>query len=310
MTTSTVRVIVNPRAGRGLGDEDLQALRQRFVNQGLHAEFMITAAPGHAAELARIARDVGAEVVAVVGGDGTMNEVVQAYVDDEGKPIPGPALAVLPAGTGGDFRRTLGLSKNLDEAVGRIRYGSDHPTDLGLLRFAKDDGSQGVRAFLNIASCGLGGLVDRIVNASGKRFGGTVSFFLGTAEGLAKYRNQPVRIRVDGELFHEGRVVNAAVANGRYFGGGMCIAPMADPTDGRFEVVVMGNFSVPEVLAFTGKIYQGAHLGNARVHVSHGKHVEIEPLGADPVLIDCDGEAPGRLPARFEVLHHAVKLRH
>jgi diacylglycerol kinase (ATP) len=310
MTTSTVRVIVNPRAGRGLGEEDLQALRERFRAQGLHAEFMVTAAAGHATELARVARGVGAEVLAVVGGDGTMNEVVQAYVDGEGKPLDGPALAVLPAGTGGDFRRTIGLSKNLDEAIGRIRYGANHAADLGLMRFTKDDGSEGVRAFLNIASFGLGGLVDRIVNASGKRFGGTASFYLGTVEGLAKYRNQPVRIRVDGEPFFEGRLVNGAVCNGRYFGGGMCIAPMADPGDGRFEVVVMGDFSIPEVVAFTGRIYQGAHLGKDRVHVTHGRRVEAEPLTGEPVLIDCDGEAPGRLPASFEVLPGAVKLRH
>ncbi len=310
MTTSTVRVIVNPRAGRGIRDEDLLALRARFVAQGLKAEFMITAAPGHAAELARIARDAGAEVIAVVGGDGTMNEVVQAYIDDEGRPVAGPALAVLPAGTGGDFRRTLGLSKNLDEAVGRIRYGADHPADLGVLRFKNDEGADACRAFLNAASFGLGGLVDRIVNKSGKRFGGTASFFLATAQGLAEYRNQPIRIRVDGELFFEGRVVNAAVCNGRYFGGGMCIAPMADPGDGRFEVVALGDLSVLEVLAFTGSIYQGAHLGKDRVHVTHGAVIEVEPLCPEPVLIDCDGEAPGRLPAKITLLHHAVKLRH
>ena len=125
MTTSTVRVIVNPRAGRGIRDEDL--LAPRFVAQGLKAEFMITAAPGHAAELARIARDAGAEVIAVVGGDGTMNEVVQAYIDDEGRPVAGPALAVLPAGTGGDFRRTLGLSgaRGSAERAGAATRGAD-----------------------------------------------------------------------------------------------------------------------------------------------------------------------------------------
>lgn len=310
MTTSTVRVIVNPRAGRGLGEADIQSLRERFRNQGLHAEFMVTAAAGHATELARVARSVGAEVLAVVGGDGTMNEVVQAYLDEDGKPVDGPALAVLPAGTGGDFRRTIGLSKNLDEAIGRIRYGSDHRADLGVMRFTKEDGSEGRQAFLNIASFGLGGLVDRIVNASGKRFGGTVSFYLATIEGLAKYRNQPVSMRVDGEPFFEGRMVNAAVCNGRYFGGGMCIAPMADPGDGRFEVVVMGDLAIPEIVAFTGRIYQGAHLGDARVHVGHGCRVDVAALTSDPVLIDCDGEAPGRLPASFELLPGAVKLRH
>jgi diacylglycerol kinase (ATP) len=310
MTTSTVRVIVNPRAGRGLRDEDLQALRARFVNHGLKAEFMITAAPGHAGELARIARDAGAEVIAVVGGDGTMNEVVQAYIDSDGRPIAGPALAALPMGTGGDFRRTIGLSKNLDEAVGRIRYGADHATDLGVVCFVDDDGRETRRAFLNIVSFGLGGLVDRIVNKSGKKLGGTASFFLATAQGMAKYQNQPVRIRVDGAVAFEGRVVNAAVCNGRYFGGGMCIAPMADPTDGRLEVVVLGDLTVPEVLAFSGSIYQGAHLGKDRVHVSHGTTVVIEPLCPEPVLMDCDGEAPGRLPATITLLHHAVKLRH
>ena len=310
MTTSTVRVIVNPRAGRGIGEKELHELRGHFAALDLHAEFMLTAAPGHATELARIARDVKAEVLAVVGGDGTMNEVVQAYIDADGHPIPGPALAVLPAGTGGDFRRTIGLSKNLDEAIGRIRYGADHATDLGVMRFVGDDGRPRIRAFLNIASFGLGGFVDRLVNASGKRLGGGVTFYVATVRALAQYRNQPVRISVDGEPFFEGRLVNGAVCNGRYFGGGMCIAPMADPGDGRLEIVVMGDFSVPEIVAFTTKIYQGAHLGNHRMHVAHGLRVEAEPLTSEPVLIDCDGEAPGRLPASFELHPGALRLRH
>ena len=310
MPHSNIRVIVNPKAGRGLRDEDLQSLRSRFTAHGLTAEFMLTAAPGHATELARVSRAAGCAVIAVVGGDGTMNEVVQAYIDDDGQPLAGPPLAILPAGTGGDFRRTLGLGKNLDEAVGRIRHGADHPADLGLVHFKNDEGKDTLRAFLNSVSFGLGGLVDRIVNRSGKRFGGTVSFLLGTVQGLVEYSNQAVRIVVDGELFYEGRVVNAAVCNGRYFGGGMCIAPITDPSDGRFEVVALGNLSVLEVLGLTGVIYQGAHLGKDRVNVTHGTVITIEPLGSDPVLMDCDGEAPGRLPAKITILPGAVKLRH
>src|SRR4030095_11342051 len=112
------------------------------------------------------------ECVAVVGGDGTLNEAVQAYLDAEGHPLPGPDLALIPAGTGGDFRKTFGLANSVEEAVQRLSSATARPLDLGILHLTSDTGEPVVRAFINIASFGIGGLTDRLVNAGPKRGGG------------------------------------------------------------------------------------------------------------------------------------------
>ncbi len=290
---------------RRIGDVG-EALRQ----YDLKHEIVLTRARGHAADLARAAAADGVDVVAVVGGDGTLNEVVQAYIGPDGEAVPGPDLALLPCGTGGDMKRTLGLSGAIDEAAARIRHGSRRAVDLGRLRFAAGGSAEAVRAFVNIASFGVSGEVDAIVNRTPKWFGGHASFFVATVRAMTSYRNASVRVKVDGRPFYEGPVFNVAVANGRYFGGGMMIAPQADPSDGRFEVVVLGDLGRAEVLGLSAKIYRGAHLANERVTCTHGARVEAEPVYPwAKVLLDVDGEQPGALPVRADVLPAALTFR-
>jgi diacylglycerol kinase (ATP) len=306
----SVRVILNPTAASGGAMRRIGEVGEALRRYDLKHEIVLTRACGHAAELARAAAADGVDVVAVVGGDGTLNEVVQAYVGEGGAPVPGPDLALLPCGTGGDFKRTLGLSGTLDEAASRIRHGSRRPIDLGLLRFGADGGPSELRAFVNVASFGVSGQVDAIVNRTPKWLGGRVSFFSATLRAMASYRNASVRVKVDGRPFYEGPVFNVAVANGRFFGGGMMIAPQADPSDGRLEVVVLGDLARAEVLALSAKIYRGAHLSSEHVTCTHGAHVEAEPVHPwAKVLLDVDGEQPGSLPARVEILPSALTFR-
>src|SRR5262249_5409672 len=159
----------------------------------------LTKARGHAIELARAARTDGVDVIAVAGGDGTLSEVVQAYIDENGHAVSGPDLAVVPCGTGGDFRKTLGLSGAVEEAIGRIRYGARRPVDLGLLRITSHDGDDVHRAFVNVASFGIGGQVDAVVNEgrlTRSWLGGKAAFFVGTLRAMASYRNASVRVKV------------------------------------------------------------------------------------------------------------------
>jgi YegS/Rv2252/BmrU family lipid kinase len=271
---------------------------------------VLTRARGHAAELARAARADAVDVVAVVGGDGTLNEVVQAYIGPSGDPVEGPDLALIPCGTGGDFKRTLGMSGAIDEAVARIRHGTRRPLDLGILRLTTHDGEDAIRAFVNIASFGLGGQVDRVVNDAPKWLGGRASFVVGTLRAMATYKNASVRVKLDGVPFYEGRIANVAVANGRFFGAGMMIAPHADPSDGRFEVVALGDLGRADLLALSAKVYKGAHLGQEGVVVASGTRVEAEPIYPwATVLMDVDGEQPGKLPIRATLAKGALVFR-
>lgn len=305
-----VALIVNPSAGSGAGSRAAPTIKSALERAGASANIIETRGPGDARRIAGECRASGVEVIAVVGGDGTLNEVSQAYLDGDGNPLAGPPLAVLPLGTGGDFRKTLELGTNLDEAIERLLQSEPRPFDLGILRVTTHAGTPEFRAFLNIASFGIGGLTDRIVNAGPKWLGGKTAFFLGTLRGLIAYRNAPVRVRVDGEIWLESPIVNVALANGRYFGGGMQIAPDADPSDGKLDIVALGDLTKLQVVGLTQHIYRGTHLGLPGITSTRGVSIEAEPLVPnDEVLVDMDGETPGRLPLSARVAPGAVWIR-
>lgn len=305
-----VRVLLNPKAGSGAAARLLPSLLREFERAGATAEPVETQGPGDAARLVREAHADRADCIAVVGGDGTFNEVTQAFLDSDGEPVPGPALGIIPCGTGGDFRRTFGLGPTLEEAVGRLMASPPRPVDLGILTATSLQGERIVRAFANIASFGISGLTDRIVNSGPKWLGGRAAFYLATLQASAVYRNLPVRVAVDGEVLFEGPIFNVAIANGRYFGGGMKIAPDADPSDGIFDVVALCDLSWLQSAALSAHVYRGAHLTREGVRVTRGRVVEAEPLSSsEDVLIDMDGETPGKLPLRARIAPAALRIR-
>jgi len=305
-----LRVISNPSAGSGSAVRRLPALKQLLEARGIQAEFVETRGPGDASRLVHEARADAVECLAVMGGDGTLNEVSQGYLDSEGRPLAGPDLALIPSGTGGDFRKTFGLGDTLEEAVERLATAQARPLDLGLLEITAHSGETIRRAFLNITSFGLGGLTDRLVNAGPKWMGGRTAFFLGSLRALLSYANAPVRLRVDGKVALEAPIVNVAIANGRYFGGGMKIAPDASPDDGQFDVVSMHDLTRVQGVALSPRIYQGTHLGQPGVSFARGSLIEAESLvPRAEVLIDMDGETPGRLPLVARVAPGALRIR-
>jgi len=305
-----LRVISNPSAGSGSAQKRLPALKQLLETRGIQAEFVETSGPGDATRLVHEARADGVECLAVMGGDGTLNEVSQGYLDRDGKALDGPDLALIPSGTGGDFRKSFALGDTLEEAVERLTTAKARPLDLGLLEITAHSGETIRRAFLNITSFGLGGLTDRLVNAGPKWIGGRAAFFVGSLRALISYQNAPVRVRVDGQIALEAPIVNVAIANGQYFGGGMKIAPDASPDDGLFDVVAMHGLTRAQGVALAPRIYQGTHIGQPGVHFSRGARIEAESLvPRAEVLIDMDGETPGRLPLVACVARGALKIR-
>ncbi|HEX3775676.1 MAG TPA: diacylglycerol kinase family protein [Polyangiaceae bacterium] len=305
-----LRLLVNPTAGSGSAARRVPLVKRALEERGIQAEIAETRAPGDATRLVHEARRDGVECLLVMGGDGTLNEVSQGYIDAEGRPLPGPDLALLPSGTGGDFRKTFELGTSLEEAIERLASAPARPLDLGLLELTAHSGATIRRAFLNITSFGLGGLTDRLVNAGPKWIGGRTAFFVGTLRAMVSYRNAPVRVRVDGKVCLEAPILNVAIANGRFFGGGMQIAPEADPGDGLFDVVALHDLTRTQGLALAHRIYQGSHVGQPGVRVARGSVIEAESLvPRAEVLIDMDGETPGRLPLVARVAPGALKIR-
>lgn len=303
-------VVLNPRAGAGAAGERRAALETVLREHGADFEVRLTRAPRHATELTRQALREGARGVAVVGGDGTLSEALNGFFDETGAPIaPDAWLGPLPCGTGGDFSRTLRLSKHVRPMVLHLLWSKPRPIDVGWLRYHDDLGEPRERAFLNITSFGLGGLVDRLVNDTPKWMGGRGAFLLGTLRAMSRYERQRVRLTLDDGPSEEMSILNVAVANGRFHGGGMMVAPQAEIDDGWFDVVTLEQTRLEATLG-TLDVYRGTHLDRKGVRLRRARRVHAEPVDPkDAVLLDVDGEAPGALPATFEIKAGAVLLR-
>lgn len=307
-------VIVNPASANGATGRrwpELRAALDKVLDRWDHR---FTTGPGDGTVQARRAVAEGYEMIVSVGGDGTMNEVVTGlFPEGEAAPSaptrPGMVIAPVRQGTGGDFARYLGLPGELPGCVAHLATDAVRPCDLGLVEHTRPDGGPAWRAFLNIASFGLSGLVDEKVNRSTKALGGKASFALGLGRALIGYRPQGVRVTADGAPFLEEPMVTCAVANGQYFGGGMRFAPAAVTDDGMFDVVAQLKSGLREILA-VGDLYNGRMADWPSVRHVRAREVRAEPLDANEViLLDIDGEQPGRLPARFRVLPGAVALK-
>ncbi len=305
MGTPRTVVIVNPRSQGGAAGKDWPHLAER-IRRALPFEDVFTAAPGDATRLAREALQSGAERVVALGGDGTINEVGNGFFVD-GKPIaPGAAMGILPYGTGGDFRKTVHIPKDFDDAVKVLAADHRRTIDVGRIDLANG----GVRMFVNIASFGLSGVVDRVINKSKKRFG-KLSFFAATTKAMFEYDNQRVRLIFDGDAAGavEMTISTVAVANGRYFGGGMYIAPNAEVDDAVFDVVALGDLGLTDLVFKSNRLYKGTHLTMKECSVRRAKVVRAEPVEPGGVVeLDVDGETPGILPATFTVVPAALQL--
>lgn len=305
-----VSVVINPRAGAGSAGRQLPELRKALEELGIEHEILETSRRGHATALAIRAIEQGATLLAVAGGDGTLNEVSQAYVEPDGTPRTGPPLALLPCGTGGDFPRSCGFRQaGIRGGVARLTAGRLRPLDLGIITLHDIQGRVVHRAFLNVASVGISGEVDERVERGPKWLGGKAAFLIGTVGAALVYENVPVAIDIDGAPWHEGPMLITAIANGRFLGGGMHIAPEASFSDGLLDVVCVGDLSRGKFLSLFPRVYKGAHLGLDAVRTGRGQAVAVRSLrDGKPVLVDVDGETPGYLPLSARIFPGALQL--
>jgi len=307
-------VILNPRSGGGRTGRAWDGIAARLKTAIGAFDVAVTDRPMAAQTLTSRALGQGYGLVVAVGGDGTVNEVINGFFLG-GVPVNREAeLGLLMSGSGGDFRRTFGIGDGVDDAIARLASGSMRAIDVGRVSFLTDDGKPATRHFVNIASFGLSGDVVRRVNRArlSKLAGGEFSFFWNSLVGSLAWRNLPVRLKIDGGFDEVVPVTTVAVANGRYFGGGMRVAPDADPTDGLFDVTVMAGLTRSDFLLRSGELYSGGHARDPKVRIIRGRTViaaPVEETRRAPVLLETDGEAPGRLPATFEILPRMIRLR-
>lgn len=304
--TGDALVVLNPVSAGGRTLTRWPATTRALRSAGVTFETHRTAGPGDATHAVRAALERGCRTIVAVGGDGTLNEVVNGFFDAGGAPIGGDAiLALLPSGTGGDFRRAVGIPNDIDAAARLIAIGSVRRIDAGRIEFGNGDR----RFFVNIADCGMGGEVAARVNRSGAKRGGArgSAIFLGTSlMTLLRYASRTARIEIDGTVI-ERDVRSVVIANGRYFGAGMHVAPNAVLDDGEFDVVIIGETGRTRALTGIPSLYRGRHLNRREVEVYRARTVRVTCEG-EPMLFDVEGEQVGATPATLTCLPDAIAL--
>jgi YegS/Rv2252/BmrU family lipid kinase len=290
----------NGRTGRHF-DSIARAVREAVGDFG----WVFTRRRGDGAVLAREAVSAGSRLVVAVGGDGTASEVVDGLA---GVSRPEVCFGFIPRGTGGDLKRSIGAPDDTHSAALALR-GEERVCDLGRIEFTGHDGRRQVRHFANVAGCGIDGRVVEMVDGSSKALGGAVAFQIGAARALLGWVDQRVRWRLDGGPWREEPITCIAVCNGRYFGGGMMVAPEARIDDGLFDVTVWQGLGIADFVLRRRMLYDGTHLRLKNTRTFRARVVEAEPVGGARVLLDVDGEAPGTLPARFTLIPGALRLK-
>jgi len=297
--------VVNRAAAGGKTATVWPAIEEQLRSLGLTFDYRFTEAPNHATSLAREAVERGFETVVAVGGDGTANEVVNGLIAP-GAAKAGASLGVIITGRGSDLARTIGIPSNYTEACARLAGERTMTVDLGLVTFHQE-GEQRQRYFVNVGGGGFDAEVAYRANRAPNFMGGTIPYLTSLVTTLLSYRNKSVELVLDDQEPIRKVVNSVVVANCQYFGGGMKVAPEADPNDGLFDVIVIGDIDKVEFLMTVPKVYDGTHITHPQVDTYRAKRVEVR--SEEDLLLQVEGEVCGHAPLTFEIIPSALQIR-
>jgi diacylglycerol kinase (ATP) len=329
--------IINPACGTRKAADEIARLLARVGHLYGEVTVRYTERRGHAEEIAFAGVGDGHPLIVAVGGDGTFGEVVNGVLraEDGAAEAPGgdgqssegarageatlapglPAVGLVSIGTGGDFRRTLGIDAGIEASLETLATGADRRIDVMRAEFRGHDGAIVRRYVVNVLSAGLGGVVDRYIESTPSFVPGRAGYYAAALRAAVVSKQQPVRARVtwQGETRQETMPAYLiAICNGRWFGGGMDVAPMALPDDGRLEVVTVAAPTKPYLLRHIKNVYEGRHLDLPSVHHCPCGRIELgleDPEAEARFLLDVDGDALGSLPLSVEVAPKRLLVR-
>ncbi|MDE2901656.1 MAG: diacylglycerol kinase family lipid kinase [Chloroflexota bacterium] len=301
-------VILNPRAASGRAQDLWKSVHATVERTLGPADVRLTEAPNHATELTKEALHAGADLVIAVGGDGTFNEVVNGYLSG-GLPLnPDASLAFCPAGTCSDFGRSAGIPRSPRDAVQAIANTPVRRFDACAIQVTSRNGTTNTRYFANVTSFGVGGEV----SVAAKRnvltsVNGRAAFLWATAKTLLRYRAKDICLTFDDEEpGHSLRLMQVALGNGAYHGGGMNVCPLASLDSGFMDVTVIRETGFLDFLRSIRLLYSGNILSHA--NCSHYRAGSVSATSSDHVLVESDGETVGRLPCTAWVLPGVLSI--
>ncbi len=302
----SVAAIVNPQSGGGNTGRSWGGIRERLEEACGNVSTFETRSRGHAIELTVEAIRSGHRTIIAVGGDGTINEVVNGLFSD-GRPIaPDVTIGLIPQGTGSDFRRTIKIPPDEAGAILTIRNGNTIDLDVMRVTYRRHDGSDGTRYAVNVTSFGMGGAVATRVNRSRKPLGGTAAFLVATVLTTVGFRGDTVSLQTDEDEFKDLLVTNVAIGNGQYHGAGMLVCPRAVVDDGLLDITVIEKMSPWELTRSIALLYNGNVYKHPKVHYRQTRR--LIATSREPSLIEIDGEALGTLPLEATIIPRAVHM--
>ena len=298
-------VILNPKAGSGKSLRMWPRLEAIFDEHLGPVDALFTEAPDHATQLTRDAVEGGADLVVAIGGDGTLNEVVNGFLASQEALSKRVALGLCPLGTGGDFKRSALIPEAADKAIAAIAEREIRHVDACVARFRAYDGTPLERYFINTASFGMGGEVAVAAKRNFlTRFSGTGAFLWATTVSFFSYRAKRVRVTLDDTPTVEASIMDVALGNGQFQGGGLHVCPRARLDSGAMDITVIREAGFFEFLAALPYLYSGKIYSHPKCHPYRARRVAAE--SDEEVAIQIDGEALGKLPLEVETLPAAV----
>lgn len=308
-------VIVNPQSAGGATKNKWAGVASDLRVHFGAFQVAFTKKQGDGTEIAKTAAENGREFIIACGGDGTINEIANGIMQAGNTESE---MGVFPSGTGGDFRRTIGLPSEAREAAKALRNGVTKKIDIGKVSFVNHKDEEGSRFFLNVASFGLSASINERVKSNSLLkwipFGGSIKgkakFAYSTLQEVLELEYKLVKVKTDEKEDNSLQTLNFCVCNARFFGGGMKIAPDARINDGFFDLVNIGDINTARILLNGYRLYNGSHLELPEVKSTLVKKIEVAAVNENEVInIETDGELPGKLPASFEILPNALKMR-
>jgi YegS/Rv2252/BmrU family lipid kinase len=300
LTQQSICAILNPAAGNGQAGREKYNIGKSLSKHFTNWTIWETQGPRHATALAKKAAEEGYDIVAAIGGDGSCHEVVNGLM--QAPKESRPTLAVIPFGTGGDFRKSLDIPKSVNKAVAIAAKGRKQTIDIGTATVTTDSGKM-ERFFVNVAGFGANGEVAEKSNRWSKRFGGRITFLNATIHTTFTYRSPKIQMKWIGtegkENVWTGELLSCFIANASFCGGGMRVAPKDALGDGQLHLRLLPKLSVPSQLMHLPKLYSDEIYKVEGSVVGQTIQVEVAPTKGSIVQIDLDGELSGRLPAAF-----------
>ncbi|HEX2920231.1 MAG TPA: diacylglycerol kinase family protein [Bacteroidales bacterium] len=304
MTTGWL-VIINPNAGKGKGKKDSSRILSLLKKAGFTFTPKFTERRGHAIVHTKQGIEEGFRMIIIVGGDGTLNEVVNGIMTNGACPSEDITIGLIPVGTGNDWGRMFGIPMNYDSAISIITKNKTMLHDIGHVRYFEETREK-ERYFINMAGLGFqSAVVKRSNHQKEKGRGGKLIYLYSLLKTLITYRNVKSFIKIDNEEI-EADIFSVSIGNGRYSGSGMRQNPEAIPDDGLFDISVINNMGKVEVVRSIGLLYDGTILSHPKIDGYRGKTIEIS--SETPVNVDADGETLGHTPACFNIIPRGINI--